>query len=410
MKKLNKLGYITIGMLLSLIIGTAAPAFAAATKDVAKQMTAYFTSGGKSISLVVNGVKIDKDSNGKAVTPFTVDGTTYVPARIVAEALGKEVKWDANTASVNVNDASSNKLNIPKVVNDANAKLTTTVNAKGNKTDSLDYKFTLDKNAVGEWEFYDNYFAEDIETKFTPNDTPHHMLTSLQTVSIYADGSMILRNLDNGKKVNQEGLHWTKNYLVDFTREDKVIPAYAISTIGGKTFMFVESKNGDYFRTGNVSSYDVFVKISDTPAQTSPITITRDNKGVIHESMDYKFVTDKDAIGKWEAINFVTSYDEFDGKDTTRQSFIEISISNFYDNGREVHYADKANGAAITKWTKGYVWGSDDVIEEYVIKQLNGKTFMFKQFKSGDYTVRGQKPNYMVYVKTSDTTDPEFAK
>lgn len=410
MKKLNKLGYIAIGMLLSLIIGTAAPAFAATTKDVAKQLTAYFTSGGKSISLIVNGVKIDKDSNGKAVTPFTIDGTTYVPARIVAEALGKEVKWDATTASVNVNDVSCNKLNIPKVVNDTNAKLTTTVNAKGNKTDSLDYKFTLDKNAVGEWEFYDNYFAEDIETKFTPNDTPHHMLTSLQTVSIYADGSMILRNLDNGKKVNQEGLHWTKNYLIDFTREDKVIPAYAISTIGGKTFMVVESKNGDYFRTGKVSSYDVFVKISDTPAQTSPITITRDNKGVIHESMDYKFVTDKDVIGQWTAINFVVSPDEFDGKDTTKQSVIEDSIRNFYDNGREAHYANKANGAAVTKWTKGYVWGSDDVIEEYQIQQINGKTFMFMQYKSGDYTVRGQKPNYMVYVKTSNTPDPEFVK
>lgn len=410
MKKLNKLGYIAIGMLLSLIIGTAAPAFAATTKDVAKQLTAYFTSGGKSISLIVNGVKIDKDSNGKAVTPFTVNGTTYVPARIVAEALGKEVKWDATTASVNVNDTSSNKLNIPKVINDANAKLTTTVNAKGNKTDSLDYKFTLDKNAVGEWEFYDTYFAEDIETKFTPNDTPHHMLTSLQTVSIYTDGSMILRNLDNGKKVNQEGLRWTKNYLVDFSHEDKVIPAYAISTIGGKTFMIVESKNGDYFRTGNVSSYDVFVKISDTPAQISPITITRDSKGVIHESMDYKFVTDKDAIGQWTAIDFVTSPNDFDGKDTTKKDFIETCIRNFYDNGREAHYADKTRGAALTKWTKGYVWGSDDVIEEYQIKQLNGKTFMFMQYKSGDYTVRGQKPNYMVYMKTSNTPDPEFAK
>lgn len=411
MKKLKKIGYIAIGMILTLIIVAATPVFAA-TKDVVKQLTAYFTSGGKSISLVVNGVKMDKDSNGKAVTPFTVDGTTYVPARIVAEALGKEVKWDSATASVNIDDvsSSSNTLNIPKVVNDANAKLTTTVNAKGNKTDSLDYKFTLDKNAVGEWEFYDNYFAEDIETKFTPNDTPHSKLMNWRTLSIYTDGSMVEHHLDMDNKVNIEGLRWTKNYLIDLSLGDKYVPAYAISTINGKTFMVVESKNGDYGRTGNVSSYDVYVKTSDTPAQASPIKVTMDDKGVIHESMDYKFVTDKDVIGQWTAINFVASIDEFDGKDITKQSFIENSIRNFYDNGREAHYAEKANGAAVTKWTKGYVWGSDDVIEEYQIKQLNGKTFMFMQYKSGDYTVRGQKPNYMVYVKSSNTPDPDFSK
>lgn len=409
MKKLNKVGYIVIGIVLAVIIGTVTPAFAATT-DVVKQLTAYFTSGGKPITVYVNGNKLEKDANGKEITPFTVGGTTYLPVRAISEALGKTVSWDGATASVRIIDKADEKLNLPKVVNDANAKLTTTVDANGNRTDSLDYKFTLDKNTVGEWEFYDTYFTEDIETKFTPNDAPHHMLINLYGVSIYADGSMVKRYLDNGNKVNQEGLRWTKNYLVDLTYEDKTIPAYAISTMGGKTFMVVEGKSGDYTRKGVILYYDVFVKISDTPTQASPIKVTRDENGVIHESMDYKFVTDKDAIGQWTAINFVALPDEFDGKDTTKQSFIETSIRNFYDNGREAHYADKARGAAITQWTKGYVWGSDDVIEEYIIKQLNGKTFMFIQWKTSDYTVRQAKPNYMVYLKTSNTPESEFAK
>lgn len=411
MKKFNKIGYIAIGMVLALIISMVTPVFAAS--DVVKQLTAYFTSGGKPIIVYVNGDKLTKDSNGKAVTPFTANGVTYVPARAVAEALGKEVIWDGANATVKINDKADEKLNLPKVINDTNAKLTTTVDVKGNRKDSLEYKFILDKNAVGEWEFYDTY--DDIVNQFNPNDTPHHMLTSLQSVSIYANGTMTRHHLDNGNKFNRDGLRWTKNYLVDLSYGDNVVPAYSINTISGKTFMVVEGKNGDYTRTGIIPYYDVFVKISDTPApiaktSASKITVTKDGNGVIHESMDYKFELDKDAVGQWEQINFVASPDDFDGKDITRQKYIEIGIHNFYEDGREVSYADKTRGTGETKWTKGYVWGGDDTISEYVIRQLNGKTFMFIQFKNGDYTVRGQKPNYFVYVKTSNTPDPEFAK
>lgn len=381
--------------------------------DSVKQLTAYYTSGGKTISIYINGTKLTpKDGNGKVVDPFTVDGTTYLPVRAIAEALGKDVKWDGAAASVKIDDKDDGKLNLPKVVNDANAKLTTAVDANGNRTDSLDYKFTVDSNAVGEWEFYDTYFTEDIETKFTPNDAPHHMLINLYGVSLYDDGSMVLHYLDNDNKSNVEGLRWTKNYLVDLTYGDKTIPAYAISTIGGKTFMVVEGKSGDYTRKGVILYYDVYVKTSNTPANASPIKVRRDSQGVVHESMDYKFVTDKDAVGQWEQIDFVASIDEFDSKNITKRDYIETGIHNFYDDGREIHYADKKNGIAECKWTKGYVveLSEDDTISEYVIKQINGKTFMFIQWKTGDYTVRGQKPNYYVYLKTSDIPDPEFAK
>lgn len=409
MKRINKFGYITIGMVLALIIGTTTPAFAA-SKDIVKQITAYFTSGGKQISLVVNGTKIEKDSNGKVVTPIIVDGVTYVPVRAAAESCGKEVIWDGANATVKINDISNNKLKLPTTINDVNTKFTSTIDANGRRTDSLDYKFTLDKNAVGEWEFFNWYYTEDIEAQFNPNDAPKHMQSNLQSTSIYADGTMVQRMLDNNKPYLREGFHWTKNYLTDLQYGDKYVDAYAISTINGKTFMVVESKNGDYGRTGNVSSYDVYIKTSDTPTSAPKIKITRDSNGVIHESMDYKFELDKDAIGQWEQINFVTSPDDFDGKDTTRQKYIEMGTHNFYGDGREVSYADKSVGTGETKWTKGYVWGGDDTISEYVIKQLNGKTFMFIQFKNNDYTVRGQKPNYFVYMKTSNTPDPEFAK
>jgi hypothetical protein len=47
------------------------------------------------IKLVVDGNTITPtDASGNAVEPFIVNGTTYLPVRAVADALGKEVYWD----------------------------------------------------------------------------------------------------------------------------------------------------------------------------------------------------------------------------------------------------------------------------------------------------------------------------
>mgnify|MGYP001431553185 CR=1 FL=1 len=62
----------------------------------------------KSITVVYNGIKIvvdgetitPKDSEGNVVEPFIYDGTTYLPVRAVATALGKNVEWDGKTNSV----------------------------------------------------------------------------------------------------------------------------------------------------------------------------------------------------------------------------------------------------------------------------------------------------------------------
>ena len=45
-----------------------------------------------------------KDVTGKVVDPFIVDGTTYLPVRAVAEALGKEVSWDSETRTVSLGE------------------------------------------------------------------------------------------------------------------------------------------------------------------------------------------------------------------------------------------------------------------------------------------------------------------
>lgn len=74
--------------------------------------TTYAVSLKKTIDVYYDNIKIfvndsyvnPKDGTGKTVEPFIYDGTTYLPVRAVAEALGKDVSWDGTTKSVYISD------------------------------------------------------------------------------------------------------------------------------------------------------------------------------------------------------------------------------------------------------------------------------------------------------------------
>lgn len=53
------------------------------------------------IKLVVDGIEVTpRDAAGKEVEPFASEGTTYLPVRAVANALGKDVEWDGANKTI----------------------------------------------------------------------------------------------------------------------------------------------------------------------------------------------------------------------------------------------------------------------------------------------------------------------
>ena len=57
------------------------------------------------IKIVVDGNEITpKDVNGNIVEPFIIDGTTYLPVRALANALGEEVSWEQSTSTVYIGE------------------------------------------------------------------------------------------------------------------------------------------------------------------------------------------------------------------------------------------------------------------------------------------------------------------
>lgn len=58
------------------------------------------------IKLVVDGKEVimGNDMAGNKIEPFAYEGTTYLPVRALAEALGKNVQWDDATKTIFIGD------------------------------------------------------------------------------------------------------------------------------------------------------------------------------------------------------------------------------------------------------------------------------------------------------------------
>ena len=68
----------------------------------------FAVSETKDLKAVYNNIKVfidgkyvtHKDSQGKVIEPFIVNGVTYIPVGVLPEITGKNVSWDAKTQSV----------------------------------------------------------------------------------------------------------------------------------------------------------------------------------------------------------------------------------------------------------------------------------------------------------------------
>lgn len=100
-QKYSKLHPFLLGVLTTLlIIGMAVPALAAATTK-----SIEVRSG---IRVFIDDQElIPKDAKGNQVEVFLYNGTTYLPARAISEAVGKPIQWDGSVQGVYIGKHSS---------------------------------------------------------------------------------------------------------------------------------------------------------------------------------------------------------------------------------------------------------------------------------------------------------------
>lgn len=100
MKRGKKLGPFIAGMVtMALILALAIPALAVGSMTDLKNVLV----GG--IRIVIDGQELHPtDVNGNPVDPMIYKGTTYLPVRAIASAIGKAVYWDGPTYTVYLGD------------------------------------------------------------------------------------------------------------------------------------------------------------------------------------------------------------------------------------------------------------------------------------------------------------------
>ena len=125
-----------------------------------------------------------------------------------------------------------------------------------------------------------------------------------------------------------------------------------------------------------------------------PETSTFDSQGRIVDKINWPFVDDPDVIGTWKSVDFVREIEEFDPQQKRWNGDLYLKKMAFLEGGKTYR--------PWWTWTKALIFHSGDrTASKYVIKEIGGATYMFFEWKSGDYTIRHMKPHYYVLRKVS---------
>jgi len=133
-------------------------------------------------------------------------------------------------------------------------------------------------------------------------------------------------------------------------------------------------------------------KPSTQPTSQPEVESTTDASGRIIDKIDYPFVDDPAVIGKWESVDFLDEIGDFKPNEPSWQGDLYLKELVFKQGGW--------TAKPWWTWTNGLLLHrGDKTAAKYLIKQMDGVTYMFLEWKSGDYTIRHMKPKYYVLRK-----------
>lgn len=130
------------GIVLGIIIGTMlVPTVFATIGTVTKELS-Y-----NDIKITLNDQKLTPtDANGNYVEPFIIEGTTYLPVRAVANALGLNVDWDGTTKTVLLKEK-SDAVDVTGTVLYEKGGIKITYLGLKKEDYSTDFKFLIENNS-----------------------------------------------------------------------------------------------------------------------------------------------------------------------------------------------------------------------------------------------------------------------
>ncbi len=112
------------------------------------------------------------------------------------------------------------------------------------------------------------------------------------------------------------------------------------------------------------------------------------------DNINLPFVNDPQVLGEWKSVDFVEDIGEFNPAQRSWEGQLYLKGLTFKENGK--------TSQAWWTWTKGFLMHSGDkTASRYEIRQINGASYLFLEWKSGDVTIAGMKPWYYVLAKSA---------
>ncbi|MBQ8551259.1 MAG: MerR family transcriptional regulator [Clostridia bacterium] len=182
---------------------------------------------------------------------------------------------------------------------------------------------------------------------------------------------------------------WTKGFI--YTK-NKYKSAYEIESVNGETLMFVHLKECGYYTRGGRPSVYVYHRCDSKEYKKSDIRI--------YDDVDYPFISDECVLGKWSAYDCIRMDTENNYDPSEKQYGKELFFTSaeFHPDGNaKVTYGGKEYDRT---WTKGLLLHKNEKkAEAYDIREINGREYLFIEWKSGDYVFGGRVIGCYVFVR-----------
>ena len=121
----------------------------------------------------------------------------------------------------------------------------------------------------------------------------------------------------------------------------------------------------------------------------------------IKDDTNIDFVLDEKLVGFWHAIDFVHHPLEFNLNHRQFKGELSLQKMSFLPDG-DVHINYIGNDfVKQARFTKDYIidFCLPDTLSKYIIKEIDEKTYLIIEWKSGDYVYGGFASGYYVLVK-----------
>lgn len=241
--------------------------------------------------------------------------------------------------------------------------------------ENLNLPFEDDPDVVGKWKIVGEYYNKEdfyrrepsVESEFTYAMKEIYFLPKGEEYWCYS---------------------WTKGKLMIETAHSSTVNSY---TVEGD-YMFVDLKSYEYFKSGNTTT--LVLHREDRKTYTADEIAHKDN-------IDIPFVDDKAVLGKWIACGFCDSPAEFFRENIPKVK-MWFSEAVFDEGGvlSVVYGKRRISNPDIRTWTRGYILDKLNITASaYEIREIDGREYLFVEWKSGDYIYGGWKPSYYVFER-----------